>query len=83
MKFLKKFIPKLTLVVITCLFVLISSVEAATRVRGYIKRSGTYVAPHYKSDRDSSKFNNYSTKGNTNPFTGKKGYTNPYSRKYR
>ena len=60
-----------------------ASAEAATRVRGYIKKSGTYVAPHYKSSRDSSKFNNYSTKGNYNPFTGKKGYVNPYSYKHR
>lgn len=60
-------------------FVLTSSAEAATRVRGYVKRSGTYVAPHYKSNKDSLKYNNYSTQGNYNPFTGKKGYVKPYN----
>lgn len=52
--------------------------EAVTRVRGYFKPStGTYVPPHYKTSPDSSKFNNYSTKGNINPYTGKKGTVNP------
>lgn len=52
---------------------------AADFVGGYMKKNGTYVAPHYKTSADSSKFNNYSTKGNTNPFTGSKGYVNPYA----
>ncbi len=47
-------------------------------VGGYVKRSGTYVAPHSRSTADSTKYNNWSTKGNANPETGKKGYTNPY-----
>lgn len=51
--------------------------QAADFVGGYMKKNGTYVAPHYKSSGDGYKFNNYSTKGNTNPFTGSKGYVNP------
>lgn len=54
------------------------SVEAATRVKGYIKKNGTYVAPHYKSPPNKSKFDNYSTKGNINPFSGKKGTVDPF-----
>lgn len=52
----------------------IHSVEAKTRVHGYYKKSGHYVQPHYRSDRDSRKSNNWSTKGNYNPYSGKKGY---------
>jgi len=48
------------------------------RVRGYTKKSGTYVAPHWRTNPDKSKFNNYSTKGNYNPYTGKKGTKNPF-----
>ncbi len=48
--------------------------EAAQRVKGYTRSNGTYVSPSYKSKADSTRFNNYSTKGNSNPFTGKKGY---------
>lgn len=50
-----------------------SSTEAAQRVCGYMKKSGTYVMPHYKSNRDHTKRNNYSTKGNFNPYSFRKG----------
>lgn len=55
-------------------------VDAASRVRGYTKKNGTYVQPHYKSSPDKSKFNNYSTKGNYNPYTGKKGVVDPFKK---
>jgi hypothetical protein len=52
----------------------LSKAEAATRVRGYYKKSsGTYVNSYYRSSRDTSFYNNYSTKGNYNPYTGKRG----------
>lgn len=56
------------------------SVEArTTSVRGYYKPStGRYVDPHYKTTPNRSKFDNYSTKGNYNPYSGKKGTVNPY-----
>jgi hypothetical protein len=46
---------------------------AAVRVRSYIRSNGIYVAPHYRSNSDNTKYNNWSTKGNYNPYTGKKG----------
>lgn len=57
-----------------------ASVDArTTRVRGYYKPStGSYVAPHYKTTPNRSKFDNFSTKGNYNPYTGKKGTVNPF-----
>lgn len=55
-----------------------SNAEAIQKVKGYTKKSGTYVAPHYKSSPNKSKFDNFSTKGNYNPYTGKKGTVNPY-----
>lgn len=61
------------------LFISINSVSrAATRVGGYYKSNGTYVQPYYKSTPDSTRWNNYSTRGNYNPYTGSKGYTSPY-----
>lgn len=48
-------------------------------VRGYIKPStGRYVAPHFKTTPNKTRLDNFSTKGNYNPFTGKKGYTSPF-----
>ncbi len=42
-------------------------------VQGHTTKSGTYVAPHYRSHPDGTTANNWSTKGNVNPFTGKAG----------
>jgi hypothetical protein len=42
-------------------------------VHGYTRKNGTYVAPHRQTDPDHTQRNNYSTKGNTNPWTGKAG----------
>ena len=44
-----------------------------TRVRGHFRKDGTYVMPHYRSRADSSFWNNWSTSGNLNPYTGKYG----------
>jgi len=54
-----------------------------TSVRGYVKKStGTYIAPHFKTSPNKTKFDNFSTKGNVNPYTGKKGYISPYKLKW-
>jgi len=42
-------------------------------VRGYFRSNGTYVAPHFRSAPDGYFWNNYSAKGNVNPFTGTVG----------
>jgi hypothetical protein len=50
---------------------------SADTTKGYTKKNGTYVAPSHKTSPDKSKANNYSTKGNVNPYTGKKGTVDP------
>lgn len=47
--------------------------SAHEHVSGYTRKSGTRVAPHDRSTADSTTRNNWSTKGNTNPETGKPG----------
>lgn len=49
-----------------------------THVDGYVKKDGTYVAPHYKTTPNDTKLDNYGTKGNWNPYTGKEGTVDPY-----
>lgn len=46
---------------------------AVVHVKGYTKKNGTYVAPHYRSSPNKTTRDNWSTKGNVNPYTGKKG----------
>ena len=42
-------------------------------VRSYFKSNGTFVFGHYRSKADGNFFNNYSTKPNINPYTGRVG----------
>lgn len=57
--------------------------KAIVRINGYYKKSGVYVVmPYYRTSPNSSKFDNWPTKGNYNPLTGKKGYANPYTIRY-
>ena len=51
----------------------IHQADASVRVSGYTTKKGTYVAPSYRSSPNKSKYDNYSSKGNYNPYTGKKG----------
>lgn len=46
-------------------------------VRGYHRKNGTYVAPHYRSAPDANPYNNWSYPGNVNPYTGKVAPGNP------
>lgn len=77
---MKKIIISLTALFLVFSFSLAtaSNAEAVQRVKGYTTKKGTYVAPHFKQSPNSSKFDNFSTKGNINPFTGKKGTVNPF-----
>lgn len=54
-------------------------VAAQVSVRGYTKKDGTYVAPHHRTAPDNTLSNNYSTKGNVNPYTGKEGTVDQYA----
>lgn len=49
------------------------SSSSSHAVRGYTTKRGTKVAPHRQTNPDHTQLNNYSTKGNVNPSTGKTG----------
>jgi len=56
------------------LLVLSGAVQARdVQVDGYFRRDGTYVPPHHRTAPDSSRWNNYGTQGNINPYTGRQG----------
>lgn len=82
---------KLFLIILTICFAfgVVSAEARAVRTRGYMRKNGTYVAPSYRSSPNKVKFDNYSSKGNVNPYSGRKGRINPYkapsyrSKKYK
>lgn len=60
--------------------ILAASAFADNYTRGYIKRDGTSVDGHYKTEPNQSRSDNYSSQGNTNPYTGQRGsQRNEYS----
>lgn len=46
----------------------------SVRVRGRYTRKGKYVKPHCRTRPNKSKRDNWSTKGNRNPVTKKRGW---------
>ena len=50
------------------------------RISGYYKKNGTYVQPYFRTAPNSTNRDNYSTKGNVNPYTGKSGWIEPDSK---
>jgi hypothetical protein len=70
---------KLMKKILTWILVIIPSfVFSQVRVNGYYRKDGTYVQPHYRSSPNNSIYDNYSTKGNINPYTGAEGTKNSY-----
>lgn len=63
-----------------CIVFLFTTIADAktTRVKGSVSKRGTYTQPHYKTSPNKTKYDNWSTKGNSNPYTGKKGTKNIY-----
>lgn len=45
--------------------------------QGYVTKNGTYVAPSYATNPNATTVDNYSTKGNVNPYTGQAGTRAP------
>lgn len=69
---------KRTLLALALLSLLVASAHAEY-VNGYTRSNGTYVQGYNRTSADSSLYNNYSTRGNTNPYTGQAGTVNPNS----
>lgn len=76
-----------TLIAIAACLVVCSAASAGGR--GYGKGSPVYVAPHVtksgsyvhgsmRTAPNATRLDNYSTKGNVNPYTGKAGTKSPY-----
>lgn len=52
--------------------------QGSHAVRGYNRADGTYVQPHMQTNPNETKLDNWSTRGNSNPYTGREGTVDPY-----
>ena len=46
-------------------------------VSGYVRKDGVYVAPYVRTQPNNTNTDNYGTKPNVNPYTGKRGTVAP------
>lgn len=51
---------------------------APVYVAPHVTKSGSYVQGSMRTAPNSTRLDNYSTKGNVNPYTGKSGTKSPY-----
>lgn len=61
------------LILLLTVFCLFTAIANANYVNGYTKKDGTYVQGYYRSNSNNTKLDNYSTKGNINPYSGQAG----------
>ncbi|MEM5789179.1 MAG: hypothetical protein AAGU11_17835 [Syntrophobacteraceae bacterium] len=75
---------KKTAIALAFIFTLSLTVTAFAQVwvDPYVKKDGTYVQGHMRSSPNNTSLDNYSTKGNVNPYTGESGTKDPYSNNY-
>lgn len=71
---------------LTTLLLIPTMSYADTWVNGYTRKDGTHVKGHYRSDRNNTVNDNWSTRGNRNPYTGTYGtkprtYDSDYNKK--
>lgn len=57
-------------ILLGCFF---SAYARPVRVRPTVTKSGEYRHAHVRTPPDHTQWNNYSTRGNVNPYTGKAG----------
>lgn len=53
--------------------------EANVRVRGHFRPStGQFIMPHHRTRPNNTRLDNWSTRGNFNPHTGRRGTVDPF-----
>ena len=79
---MKRFITLILVILISVIGVFGQTNSNHVKVKGYYRKDGTYVQPHYRTAPNATNRDNFSTKGNVNPYTGEPGYITPDSKAY-
>jgi hypothetical protein len=74
---MKKLLLSLLLSLFVTIGVFAQTNPRSETVHSYTKKDGTHVNSYHKTAPNRTQRDNYSAKGNTNPYTGKKGYKYP------
>ena len=79
--FLERKMLKKIFIILSVLFISNAVIAKNVYVKPHITKNGTFVSGHYRSKPNKTKLDNYSTKGNFNPYTFKDGTASSYSYK--
>jgi hypothetical protein len=64
---------KLIFLIVFFLTTTLSFAQSQVWVNGYYRSNGTYVQGHYRTEKNQTVNDNWTTRGNVNPHTGKAG----------
>lgn len=64
--------------ILLCAMIGTSALARDVYVQPHVTKNGDYVQGYHRTAPDSNPYNNYSTQGNVNPYTGQAGTVNPY-----
>lgn len=78
MKKVFSFVVAIALVFTFAVSVVTPAEAYSYRVRGYTRSNGTYVQSYYRTSPNYTKWDNYSTRGNYNLYSGRYGTKNPW-----
>lgn len=66
-----------TIFITTFAALIATSATAQVGVNGHYRSNGTYVAPHHRTNPNSTVNDNWTTRPNVNPYTGRAGTRSP------
>jgi hypothetical protein len=72
-----KTLPILAAILLSLVLVSPARAKGPVHVRAHVTKSGTYVPGHIRTAPNGTQRDNWSTKGNVNPYTGKAGTREP------
>lgn len=64
-----------------CFIIASNALAKDTYVKPHIRKDGSFVQGHRRSTPNSTETDNFSTKGNVNPYTGEEGTIKPRKEK--
>jgi len=68
---------------IALLFCSTAADAKGVHVRGYTTKRGTYVMPSMRTSPNRTRTDNWSSRPNVNPYTGRRGTKDPYTSTHR
>lgn len=70
---------RLFLIALLALPLSLAAQKKTVEVKPHVTKQGVYVPPHARTAPNGTKMDNWNTKGNVNPRTGKVGTEDPYA----